>query len=708
MSRLSLNQYKTNVYRASAIERLNKLRVREGLFDRAKTFVRRIVGTYNAHINKVTNMANLPAMRFDETITEECMMVVVRYLENVNIVERKEYKLRDGKVKCRWVLKDGYETRRVFAQCDGLTHDRIRNFDKNLTGVRVSFIEHFEQITVLRLALSRVVIVPGPLHVMFHMLDVFVNLFWGGFLQLFVVLLRWSRVSTDVTQCFNLFCLLVALIHQELERAWLLEYVCTLPVSQQEELHDLSDEEFGLATAEGFKAYVLKGTSSKDVEFARCANFLEFGYRFFRYKSAVRDGCKIVQENEFCYFVPLFDITGKRNYVRIGVHEIETLYEKLTYHELQEIRINSPIRYRTGDDEPCHSGDGCRENFNKMEKALPLAPNYESWRIHTPNVIVAQRCRVFCDWEYSRAAVVDEVEKAAPSSSSRRSTAPRRLKERQIVFEYIMKMGWSTEDNNRTKFDLDHCKEVMKQLETVLDAKESGHAVVEVTDVDLEAGVLDVVKIVRAKKKKGVGNVNDEEAVDVEAEDGDDMGKGLRAIDVDEEEANMADVIGGTDAAEQPDNVVAEPDTEHDATKDADTLNSGTPQNDMGEHVRVSEAMTQDNTTKKSTSRRGLITKKYLDGVKWAKTNPISGKNIYEEATEHLKKKDLLGIARRRKKRQERAHALEESLYHKLKKVDNSMVTKLEESHAWTKRSEYEAPMIRREFRTFLETVEST
>jgi len=58
-------------------------------------------------------------------------------------------------------------------------------------------------------------------------------------------------------------------------------------------------------------------------------------YRVFR--ESVRCGDDIVVEHLYEYFIPLWLMTGKQNYVEIGLSQIEDLYGRVPYHILQAI-----------------------------------------------------------------------------------------------------------------------------------------------------------------------------------------------------------------------------------------------------------------------------------------------------------------------------------------------------------------------------------
>ena len=154
---------------------------------------------------------------------------------------------------------------------------------------------------------------------------------------------------------------------------------------------------------------------------------------------------------------------------------------------------------------------------------------------------------------------------------------------------------------------------------------------VEVTDLDLEAGVNDIVRM--AKISKDANQQSGKEPIQPDDLLGDDMGQGLRAKDVDEEVAAIADELEGTVPVEEASDEVREPE-EDTSTNAAETVQ---------EAETTEEGMQGGSTT--TQGRRGLITDKYLKGVQWATAiNSLAGKDVHAEATKQLKDKNILQV----------------------------------------------------------------
>ena len=109
-------------------------------------------------------------------------------------------------------------------------------------------------------------------------------------------------------------------------------------------------------------------------------------------------------------------ILKKKGYVENNLNRIEREYGNISYCELEEIRINSSICYHEGSDTDgtfykVHALDEGQENINLMTKKLPIDSTEESWKIHSPNVMVCRRCINFEKQEYTRTTDVFDLDR---------------------------------------------------------------------------------------------------------------------------------------------------------------------------------------------------------------------------------------------------------------------------------------------------------
>ena len=128
---------------------------------------------------------------------------------------------------------------------------------------------------------------------------------------------------------------------------------------------------------------------------------------------------------------------------------IETEYVGISYKELQAIRMNAAVRYRTGKDSkgnsyPLHVLDEVMENINAWTKRLLLGPDEISWRIHSPNLMCAHRSNNFESDAFTKQRIEwnenDEPTKKEYVSSSTKTTEPRKNVERRRMYEWMVLM----------------------------------------------------------------------------------------------------------------------------------------------------------------------------------------------------------------------------------------------------------------------------
>ena len=127
---------------------------------------------------------------------------------------------------------------------------------------------------------------------------------------------------------------------------------------------------------------------------------------------------------------------------------IERKYSEITYQELEEIRINSSIRFREGTDTDgsffkLHAIDEGQVIFNGWTKQLPIDASEKSWETHSSNVTSARKCINFEKQEFTRNTDVFDEDRKKRQNNESYSTAkvksiiPRATVERIRLTEWI-------------------------------------------------------------------------------------------------------------------------------------------------------------------------------------------------------------------------------------------------------------------------------
>lgn len=123
----------------------------------------------------MTKMYHLPVQKFDETSHRGNLKVVLQFIELAGVLVQKDVLLHSGRKKTVWRLSPDWEERRIYLNGDGLTIHRVLNFDKKISEVVASYMEHYKQMIVVHQALTRCTFVHGALHLEFHLADVYIS-----------------------------------------------------------------------------------------------------------------------------------------------------------------------------------------------------------------------------------------------------------------------------------------------------------------------------------------------------------------------------------------------------------------------------------------------------------------------------------------------------------------------------------------------------
>ena len=378
---------------------------------------------------------------------------------------------------------------------DGLSLDRHRSLQKRLASLPLSFADAFEQSLRFQKALSRIIEIPGPLHVAFHMCQCIFTIY-SPLLYVLKSILQWKKLRfKKVNESFRLCKALLMIGLEEAERLmWdmFLNDRQTLISKAASDFKD-SEERFSVHLAQQYQEYMSQAmTSSTDERRKYLLSFIQTTKKFLMFWKAVRSGDKIYQEYVMMKFLGIYMLLKKNQYVEITLNTIEREYNDISFKELNQLRVNSYVQYKSDDPSDdfkydCVALDEMQENVNKWTKELCLDGNHDTWVKHSPNVMVGRRCIAFTDGEYRRQLLYYDDQMMGKDNTTRRSYAthgvsPKLERERSAVYEFIVKF-FGTEVSSR-KFSVSEAWTISKGLTTVvkLSAKEK---IVDVVDDDL-------------------------------------------------------------------------------------------------------------------------------------------------------------------------------------------------------------------------------
>jgi hypothetical protein len=648
-----------------------------GLYERAHKFQRESVVKWKGRQTPVKLLC-CPLSVDDETTTEGCGNVMLSLLEMASIIKVNK------KSKKIVSLSEHLDTRWQITYGDGLSQMRVRGYTDTIDSASTNFRDHYEQSTLFSKALDRVVMVPGDLHGGgFHFLGVVYILFYGAFLQPIQYALGWKRIrGSDVSKTYQQSASLALMVLNEVERGLYGRFISDLVVGDN--LHifvDNQNEPKLLAEYLGrqFILWLQKCVEDSTDEVLRMIALFTIITRKYRvFRESVRCGDAIVVEYLYEYFIPLWLMTGKQNYVEIGLSQIEDLYGRVPYHILQVIRENRmlpihPGKDRDGRDMAHWAMDALMELMQPKYKSMNFPSTLEGWQNHSTNMPLVARCKRFAETEYRRRYGVSSYDEqflefvAAGESQDignvkTQSKVPRRTKEKIMVSEILTLADVFVETPGR-KFTNDTFWKVLKNITSTL--------VVEKKEDRAKEGRSEGEVILAKVNRELLNNEADKDEVPDEVEDMGDM-------DLLAWEERLQD------EDEDDDGLTEEPDREIDEAAE-----------NTGEATRRTTA--RINVSDKETVVQVGKTKSVL--VRKAKMNPLAVTNIIENGQAKIRLLDIPSIRYRSKMRVIRERkTLQQELDHYLASQNGStkfksIIESLKESGSSDHRVEYRLMM---------------
>jgi hypothetical protein len=172
-------------------------------------------------------------------------------------------------------------------------------------------------------------------------------------------------------------------------------------------------------------------------------------YRVFR--QSVWHGDAIVVEALYKYFIPVWLMVGKQNYVEIGLSQIEDLYGPVSFHVLQSICKNRMLPLHPGTDcdgqkQADWAMDALMELLQTKYKTMNFLSTLEGWQNHSTNMPLVARAKKFAETEYTQRSNVksfDEMyfetnaagDKQDKGNCKTQTLVPRRTKEKIVISE---------------------------------------------------------------------------------------------------------------------------------------------------------------------------------------------------------------------------------------------------------------------------------
>ena len=294
-----------------------------------------------------------PLSKMDETTNKGAGVVLISQLVMFGILKLTGDQGTEGNLN-DIELEDGWEERTMMFVGDGLTMARMKSFDELLNTSCMGHAKQYEKALMLRKAMSRVVVVTGDLHGCFHFLMSVYSLFYGSLIQPIQTLLKWKRIKgSDITTCYQMAAGLALMTNDEIEKRLVAR--CIREIERDPEAIrtirglNRNRKEIAIFLAKYYIKWLeKKRKTTTDEVFRMTLNYVTLMHMYKNMVVAVRSGDSIMIEYMYVKFLPIFEASGKRNYVEIVCTMIESLYATIEPKILHLVRLNRTFPLYTG------------------------------------------------------------------------------------------------------------------------------------------------------------------------------------------------------------------------------------------------------------------------------------------------------------------------------------------------------------------------
>ena len=221
--------------------------------------------------------------------------------------------------------------------------------------------------------------------------------------------------------------------------------------------------------AEQFERKLVELQESSDEVWVFLANFVIIAREFRLFVKSYRRGDSIAVESIMASWLPIWNACDRKNYCKLSILQMENLYDRLKFSQLQRLRMNRFVRLYKDDVKGEHqwgrmlATDDMCEILNDWLKVMPTAETAEAWQELSYLVGVGRRCIRHTDVYYNNSK---ENTKAAPKST----TQPKMSRQKQRIYELLVLATKGSIIPGR-KMKTDFFANEIKNLKTNLDAE---------------------------------------------------------------------------------------------------------------------------------------------------------------------------------------------------------------------------------------------
>jgi hypothetical protein len=453
---------------------------RKGLYPAAYRFQRLAVHTFREGSDTIAKVLIPRVSLEDETTNKGSGDTVMKYLLNVGVV-KLDFLTKE------WELGENWAEMLEIIVGDGLTMERIRNFERDLGKKGREYVQHFKKMEVFLTAISRVIKLSGDLHLCFHFLGTVYLPYYPGFLQLIQSLLGWKKMdASDIAQTFQTgsdFVFLVSGVCEKLIFDLYMHEKTSVKQKQDEALAADNPEALAMLMALEMSEFLGQLRSGGDQVWSLIANFIYYSRRYKKLRLSLHVGDPVMTEVVSVQHLPVFLALGRSKYFAIGVEQLEQNYGDIDGEQLSYLRHNRTRRMREGTtsngQETGHwTMDGIIESHMPKYKKLGHANTPEAFVENSPDMPFCSRAHEFVSNEFRHVADAETAYAlsqglgCSPNSDvgciKKQTTVPRRTIEKIMIMEWLVcltggkivegrqysfEIGWNKLSEVTTAFD---------------------------------------------------------------------------------------------------------------------------------------------------------------------------------------------------------------------------------------------------------------
>ena len=325
-------------------------RLKRQILNSASTFQRQHTGLWNPKMGEASKLCIPAVSLYDEMKLEEYGMAIIELLCLCGILIKEKREVGGDKTLNSWKLGKNHESRVVYLCMDGLSLDHHRSLQKRLIDQPLSFTDSFAQGLIFQQDIRRIIEIPGPLHIAFHMCQCIFSIY-TPLLKELQKILQWKKIKFQkVNESFRLCKSLLFLALEEADR--LLWDIFLLKKKSDVEMaivmYKGKEDQFACWLSRKYMSYIHEIIKiSADERQKHLDSFIVSVRQFQMFWESIFCGDRIYQEYTMMKFLGVYLLLKKHQCVEITLSTIEREYHDISYKQLHDTRVNFHVQYKT-------------------------------------------------------------------------------------------------------------------------------------------------------------------------------------------------------------------------------------------------------------------------------------------------------------------------------------------------------------------------